>query len=418
MSVQSKFNALELLTRIRAANASIPDSHPSVDSIQAVRNPEILGNRSNGTLGTFKNQNVNQSSSQNLNRESSSNINISGFSSIPHITESFSPIRNIMNKNAEHSLRYTGGQQSYTMRTSSPSAPIFLSASASAFPAAGGGTGGGGSISESINENRRFRVSEEHSLLNSPKHDDVIMKYKDTYDLEDGRNVPHRRERTGYDSLLQYNQDISQNIPDIINQNQNKNQNQNEKGKNNNHDQNKQSFKSELSDEEYFSSINNNNNFNFNKNRSNPLTSNLPSNYVTSSDIDTIPYNTRYNIPYDYTNIKNNSSIPPEIYEELNKLRIDNISLNRKIKILTIQKSEIERQNRETKIKNDDIIATLRCKCVCVCVSVYIYMCIYTYVSVDVCVCVCVCVYACVCVYVCVCVCLHLCMFVCVCVFV
>jgi hypothetical protein len=312
-----------------------------------------------------------------MNRESSSNINISGFSSIPHITESFSPIKNIVNKNAEHSLRYTGGQQSYTMRTTSPSAPIFFSASASAFPAAGGGGGG----SESINDNRRFHVSEERSLLNSPKHDDVIMNYKDTYDLEDYRNVPHRRERTGYDSLLQYNQDISQNIPDNINQNrnqkqsqnQNQNENRNEKGKSDIHDQNKQSIKSELSDKEYFSLLNNNNNFNFNKNRINPITSNLTSNYVTSSDIDTIPYNTRYNIPYDYTNIKNNSSIPPEIYEELNKLRVDNIALNRKIKVLTIQKSEIERQNRETKIKNDDIIATLRCKCMCV----YVYVCVY-----------------------------------------
>ena len=385
MSVQSKFNALELLTRIRAANASIPVNHPPADSIQTIPNPEILGSRSSGTLGTSKNQNVNQSSSQNMNRESSSNINISGFSSIPHITESFSPIRNIMNKNAEHSLRYTGGQQSYTMRTSSPSAPIFLSASASAFPSAAGG--GGGSISESVHENRRFDASEVRSLLNSPKHDDFIMKYKDTYDLEDDRNVPRRRERTGYDSLLQYNQDISQNIPG------NKNKNQ---------DQNKQSIKSELSHDEYFSLMNNNNinsnNFNFNKNRSNPITSNLTANYVTSSDIDTIPYNTRYNIPYDYSNIKNNSSVPPEIYEELNNLRIDNIALNRKIKILTIQKSEIERQNRETKIKNDDIIATLRCKCVCVCVCVFIYL----YMYVCVCMNVCVCLLAFVCVYVCV----------------
>ena len=172
MSVQPKFNALELLTRIRAANASIPDNHPSEDSIQAINNSEILANRSKGTIGTLRNQNVNQSLSQNMNRESSSNINISGFSSIPHITESFSPIRNTMNNNAEHSKRYSGGQQSYTLRTSSPSpsAPsVFLSASASAFA---GGVGG----SENVNENGRFRNSEEYSLLNSPKHDDVIMK--------------------------------------------------------------------------------------------------------------------------------------------------------------------------------------------------------------------------------------------------
>ena len=327
MSVQSKFNALELLTRIRAANALIPDAQPSGDSIQAFRNPESHTNRKNEAV---RKQTVDevvvdskiylplvgQSSSQNR-----SPSNISGVSNAENMSERLSPPRNVTKANDDYSKKYGSSQQSLTVGTSSPAA------------------------GEGVNENRRINVFDQSSFLSLPVRDHVVMRYKDTYNLDDDRNVRNRRERTGYDSLNQYNQDVSQNIPDYKNQIQ--------KVKNNNLDLNKQSVKSDLSYEECFSPINNN----FDKNRSNPMT---PS-YTTSSDADTVPYNTPYSIPFDYSDIKSNSPIAAEIYEELNKLRLDNSSLNRKIRMLTIQKSEIERRNREAKMKNDDIIATLRC---------------------------------------------------------
>ena len=360
MSIQSKFNALELLTRIRAANALIPDGQPSGDSIHAIRSPEILGNRN---IGNVRNKIAYE---EVVNREISSPLvgqsacqnrapsSTSGVSNTQSVTDSFSPFKSITNTNIDDSKKYGSKQQTSTIATSSTA------------------TG------ENEDVNRRFNVPDQPFLLNSPVYDDFVMRYKDTYDLEDDRNVRNRRNRIGYDSLLQYNQDISQNIPDC------KNQNQNQKVKNNAYDQNKQSMKSDSSYEERFAPIENN--LIFNKNRSNPM---IP-NYLINSDAGTIPYNTPYNIPYDCSDIRNNSLIAAEIFEELNKLRIDNTALNRKIRMITIQKSEIERHSRETKIKNDDIIASLRCKlhycvraCVCVCGCVCVCACLCKCLSVS-----------------------------------
>ena len=332
MSVQSKFNALELLTRIRAANALIPDGQPSGDSIHAVRSPDNLANRNDGVAvnrsaydgivdSKINSPLTSQSSSQ--NRAPS---NISNTLNTQSVAGSFSPMRNIINANVDQTKKYGSNQQGFALGTPSPGA------------------------GESVNESRRFAFPDQPSFLNSPVHDGVITRYKDTYDLDDDWNAKNGRKRIGNDSLHQYNQNISQNIPDC------NNQSQGVKNKNNNHDQNKQSIRSDLSHEERFSPSNIN--FNFNNNRSNHTTPN----YVANSDADTIPYNAPYNILYDFSDARNISPISAEIHEELNRLRLDNLTLNRKIRILTIQKSEIERRSREAKIKNDDIIAKLRCK--------------------------------------------------------
>ena len=330
MSVQSKFNALELLTRIRAANALIPDGQPSGDSIHAVRSPDNLANRNDGVAvnrsaydgivdSKINSPLTSQSSSQNK-----APSNISNTLNTQSVAGSFSPMRNIINANVDQTKKYGSNQQGFALGTPSPGA------------------------GESVNESRRFAFPDQPSFLNSPVHDGVITRYKDTYDLDDDWNAKNGRKRIGNDSLHQYNQNISQNIPDC------NNQSQGVKNKNNNHDQNKQSIRSDLSHEERFSPSN----INFNNNRSNHTTPN----YVANSDADTIPYNAPYNILYDFSDARNISPISAEIHEELNRLRLDNLTLNRKIRILTIQKSEIERRSREAKIKNDDIIAKLRCK--------------------------------------------------------
>ena len=335
MSVQSKFNALELLTRIRTANALIPDGQPSGDSIHAVRIPENPAYRNDGVAvnrsafdgivdSKVNSPLMDQSSSQ--NRAASNISNTLNTQSL-----AFSPIGNIINANVDQTKQYGSNQRSFTLGTPSPA--------------------DGAGASEDVNESRGLAFPDQPSFLNSPVHDCVITRYKDTYDIDDDWNAnKNGRKRIENDSLLRYNQNISQNIPEY------NYKNQNQRVKNNNHDQKKQSMKSDLSHEEYSSPLNNN--FNFSNNRCNHT---IPD-YIANSDADTIPYNAPYNIPYDFSDTRNISPITAEIHEELNRLQLDNFTLNRKIRILTIQKSEIERRNRETKIKNDDIIATLRCK--------------------------------------------------------
>ena len=325
------------MTRIRAANALIPDGQLSGDNIHAVSIPENLAERNDGVAvnrsasdgivdSKINSPHMDQSSSQNR-----APLNISNTLNTQSLAGSFSPIKNIINVNVDQTKQNGSNQRSFTLGTPSP--------------AAGAGAG------ECVNESRGFAFPDQPSFLNSPVHDGVVTRYKDTYDTDDDWNAnKNGRKRIEKDSLLQYNQNISQNIPDY------KNQNQNQRVKNNNHDQKKQSIKSDLSHQEYSSPLDNN--FNFSNNRTNHTTHN----YIANSDADTIPYSAPYNIPYDFADTRNISPITAEIHEELNRLRLDNSTLNRKIRILTIQKSEIERRNRETKIKNDDIIATLRCK--------------------------------------------------------
>lgn len=346
MSTQSKFNALELLARIRAANATPSSESKSngqvSDDNNLTRNSHgnnfqkgidaaaLFGGNSNSARDTNFNP-VNSFAAKNIHGSYANNMHsdIPSEHVIPSIydrtkNDSFAAPRNNQNNNMEYLSRNRSdiGNNNYQTQNLGYD-NVFLN--------------------NGNNQNGRFTNIEQQPSPSAALQGIGNNSYRNVYDLDDdfiGSND------TDQIDVIQYN-------------NPNNNHRTNQSDNNNNPD----------------------NNNNANNNANNSIYHNSRYNDTAGSDEESLALcdsssnnrsidirrNFNANRDFDSSNfsdaiVPKNSPFTEELYEELHRLRLENIQLTKKNKSLILEKNDVEKSAHENKTKNEDIIATLRCK--------------------------------------------------------
>ena len=377
MSTQSKFNALELLARIRTANAASSSQsksyYPNNDGNLVTPNPDSSNFRNMGKSATpIKQINTTDTNSYQQdsaikakeairNRENFSR-SIDAFRDVPSpnvIPFSFDDTRreegySAKRKEKIESFEYFNqldspyGSRAYSSQKASQH--VHQNIPHNRFQNQNQNQNQSDYESSNINSRREFEDF-QHNDKNIPE---PSRTFKDTYESEenyvngDYDSIFHSAQNHGFDqstSDYQTNSGFYSNN-NLQNINEKRHRSDNSNNISNNSSNNKQNNKyseSPISDESFGAANNQNLNHcreikrNFNSNRD----------FESSNSADII--------------IKN-SPFTEELYNELHKLKLENNSLSKSNKKLQIQKSEIEKIALENKIKNDDLVASLRGK--------------------------------------------------------
>jgi hypothetical protein len=240
-------------------------------------------------------------------------------------------------------------------------------------------------LEDSLQQNNQNVV---HNSTNVPPHTGLNRSFRDTYDTDDNYgtgefgNILHSAQNHVFEQNIS-NYHSNSNSGCYSNNNNLNNHNNSIKKNSNNSNNNNINNNDDVNNYNYNYSDDNGNNMSNNSNNNTSIGSNGKYNnrYAMSPCSDDsfamingnrnnlngsmeIKRNFNSNRDFEYINsaeiVVKNSPFTDELYNELNKLTLENESLKKKNKILQNQKNEIEKVALENKIKNDDIITKLR----------------------------------------------------------
>jgi hypothetical protein len=439
MSTQSKFNALELLSRIRAANATASSEGKSYNQPNIMTSSPELSNFQNTDKSASplkgKNKNTTNASSyqpdDSVKRKGSirsrGNLSrsIDAFRDIPspNVTGRFSlddtrresssaKRRESKNKNFEYSYQdqvdsygnaeYSKQMQNvpqHLLQNQNVNVPknIYQDQNQDQYENEKKNQNQNKDENDYISSPKHRKGRLEDSLqqnnqnvlqnsTNVPPHTGLNRSFKDIYDTDDNYgtgefgNVFHSAQNHGFDqNISDYHSNSNSGYYSNNNNLNNHNnsikeycKNNNNNSINSNNDVNKNNYSDDngnnISNNSYNNtSIGSNGKYN-NRYAMSPcsddsfaIINNNRNNLNSSMEIKR-DFNSHRDFEYiDSTEIVvKNSPFTDELYNELNKLTLENESLKKKNKILQNQKNEVEKIALENKIKNDDIITKLR----------------------------------------------------------
>jgi hypothetical protein len=448
MSTQSKFNALDLLSRIRAANATASSEsksyNPNADGNLTTSSPESNNFQNiDKTVTPMKEKKMNSTDTNSNQPDDSPNVkrsirirgnlsrSIDAFRDIPspNVTgafslddarrESFSSKRREKKKNFEYSYQdqvdsYGNGEFSKQIKNIPQHLLLNQNASVSKNKYQYQNQDQGEDdqyenrnqnqnqnqndnendyISSNMNSKRRFNDSSQQKKQNVPQnnknvpqHTELGRSFKDVYDTDDNYgtgeydNMLQSSQNHGFDqNMNNYHENSNGDRGYYSNNNYLNNQNNSIKKNNYNNNSNNSNNDNSINNDNNNSNNSNNNN---NSNDSNRKYNNSNNNrYVLSPGSDesfnlindsnlnqSMEIKRNFNSNRDFECINSteivikNSPFTEELYNELNKLKLENDLLIKKNRMLQNQKNEIEKIASENKTKNDDIITNLRGK--------------------------------------------------------
>ena len=391
---QSKFNALELLARIRADNvlSSSLDSgqNPSSASQNKIYNSNHkASNGFDDKIGAVEfDSNKQDNSNQNRSIDSISNNNSSSSSSSnnANFNDKNDP-NNHSRSNNSHNVFEDGASRYYIPHQyESPTNPY--------------------NKIETYTDNKKSEHFKNRikSARNTFGIDDVISNsYKNIYNTNDDEIISDKdyfslirgneggNDNNNYDTDNEYtcndyhnshnnihkNSNSNDNNDNYNNSNNNCNKKINNRNNNNNNNNNNNSDKSNINNNYNFDDNNNNidNNYCIDDNNDNYfvrekehrnnflIEDEIERNSKHGNDTPNLLQIRDFDSPHNFSTstVITKSNYHDDLYDEINKLKNENTRLQKLNKNLTIAKIEFEISAQESKKKNEDIISNLRC---------------------------------------------------------